>query len=437
MKRKLLKTILCLTICSSVFTGLFSHDILESFAVSQQTQDAIDEAEEEKEQLEKELEEQEETKSNLQDKKETEEQKLKRLRQEYRTISDNLDAMQEEQTEKEEEIKTKEEELKLAMEVQEKQYEDMKKRIQYMYEKPQQSILGLFLGEFSLAKVLNRVELAFRIQEYDRKQMDLYIATTESLEQQQKELEEDKKELETMIEAAKVQQEKVESLREQTKVSISQYLNQIAEAEAEIGNTEEALQKKSEALKKLYAQAQAEEESQRAHQAEDAAKRLQEALANGTLKIDDAGIIRGPITLTEAEMEMLTAMIYCESRGESYEGQLAVGHVIMNRVRSSKFPNTLEAVLRANKQFEPAGSGRFDIVLTAYRENIPGVIGQAEWESCKRAAEVCVNGESNVADCLFFRTHKPVPQLAENLELAGVPYWIIGNHIFYYSWVNY
>jgi hypothetical protein len=45
--------------------------------------------------------------------------------------------------------------------------------------------------------------------------------------------------------------------------------------------------------------------------------------------------------------------------------------------------------------------------------------------------------ESNVGESLFFRTHKPVPQLATNLEAAGVPYWIIGNHIFYYSWVNY
>ena len=435
MKRKLLKTILCLTICSSVFTGLFSHTFIESFAVSKNTQNAIDKAEEEKEQLEKELEEQEETKNNLQDKKETEEQKLRRLRQEYQAISDNLDVMQEEQLQKEEEIKTKEEEIKIALKLQEKQYEDMKKRIQYMYEKPQQSILALFFGDLGMAKILNRVELAFRIQEYDRNQMDLYIETTENLEQQQKDLEEDKKELASMIEDAKVQQEKVETLREKTKVSISQYLNQIAQTEDEIGDTKEALEKKAEALKKLYAQAQAEENSK--GQAEEAAKRLQEALANGTLKIDDAGIIRGPITLTDAEMEMLIAMIYCESRGESYEGQLAVGHVIMNRVRSSKFPNTLEEVLRANRQFEPAGSGRFDIVLTAYREGIPGVIGQAEWESCKRAAEACVNGESNVKDCLFFRTHKPVPQLAENLELAGVPYWIIGNHIFYYSWVNY
>ena len=232
---------------------------------------------------------------------------------------------------------------------------------------------------------------------------------------------------------------------DKTSTTISNYLNEIAAAEAEIGNTESALEAKSKALQALYKKAQEEEAAERRRQAEEAAKRLQEALANGTIKPEDSGIVYGDLNLTQAELDMLTAMIYCEARGESYEGQLAVGYVIMNRVRSTKFPNDrnnayaskLERVLRDYKQFEPAGSGRFDIVLTAYWENIPNVIGQREWESCQRAAMVCVNSDSNVGESLFFRTHKPVPQLAENLEAAGVPYWIIGNHIFYYSWVNY
>lgn len=437
MKRKLWKIILCLTICSSVFTGLFSHIFLESFAVSQETQNAIDEAEEEKEQLENELEQQEENKDELQEQKESAEEKLKRLRAEYKEISENLDFMYEEQEKKEEEISEKEEALKQAKEKQKKQYEDMKLRIRYMYETPKKSFLSFFFEEFDLAKLLNHVDLAFRIQEYDRTQLNHYIELAETLEIQQKELEAAKVELEGIITSTEAKQAQVESLREQTKVSITQYLNEIARTEIAIGDTEEALEKKSEALQQLYEKAQAEEEAARRRQAEEAANRLQQAMSGGGIKQDESGIVYGNLTLTQAEMEMLTAMIYCESRGEPYEGQLAVGHVIMNRVRSTKFPGTLEEVLRAPLQFEPAGSGRFDIVLTAYRENIPGVIGAAEWASCKKAAEACVNGESNVGECLFFRTHKPVPQLAENLEASGVPYWIIANHIFYYSWVNY
>ena len=437
MKRKLLKNFICLAICSSVITGLFSDSFFYVFAVSEETQNAIDQAEEEKEQLEEELELQEEEKGNLEDQKASEEQKLENLKQQYQTISSDLNALSEKKKEKETEISAKEEELQKAVMQQEKQYEDMKLRIQYMYEKPETSWLALFLNSFSVAEMINRVDTTLRIQEYDRKQLEHYTEIAEEIDLQKQQLEEAKAELENLIEEAQAKQAQVHALQKQTSVSISNYLNQIARAEEEIGNTEEALQAKSEALQELYEKAQAEEAAERRRQAEEAAKRLQEAIANGEIVLEDSGIVWREINFSDAEMEMLTAMIYCESRGEPYEGQLAVGYVIMNRIRSGKFPNTLEEVLRQNRQFEPAGSGRFDIVLTAYREGIPGVISQSEWDSCAQAARECVNGTSNVAECLFFRTHAPVPQLAENLEAAGVPYWIIKNHIFYYSWVNY
>lgn len=437
MKRKLLKTILCLAICSSVIAGLFSNALENVFAVSEQTQEEIDKAEEEKEQLENELEQQEENKDNLEDQKASEEQKLENLKQQYKAIASDLEALEDKKTEKEAEIEAKTAELQEAVEKQEKQYEDMKLRIQYMYEKPEDSLFSLFLKDFSMAEIINRVDTTLRIQEYDRTQLEEFTKNAEEIDQQKQNLEAAKTELESLIEEAEDKQAQVSALQQQTSASISNYLDQIAAAEDEIDDTEAALEAKSVALQELYKKAQEEEAAERRRQAEEAAKRLQEAIANGSIRPEDSGIVYGELNLTQAEMDMLTAMIYCESRGEPYEGQLAVGYVIMNRVRSTKFPNSLEEVLRQHKQFEPAGSGRFDIVLTAYWEGIPGVISESEWESCQRAAMVCVNSESNVGESLFFRTIAPVPQLAENLEAAGVPYWIIQNHIFYYSWVNY
>ena len=437
MKRKLLKKILCFAICGSVITGLFSGFFINTFAVSQETQNAIDKAEDEKEQLEQELEEQEKEKDNLEGQKSTAEDRLKNLKAQYQSISSDIAALEKKQEEKIAEIEAKKKELEAAVEIQEQQYENLKLRIQYMYEKPEDSLFGLFLKDFSIVEILNRVDNTVKIQAYDRQKLEEYTAKAQELELQKQELEAAKEELEKLIKESEEQQAKVAKLQKETSASISSYLNQIAAAEEEIGNTEEAIAAKSKALKELYAKAQAEEAAERRRQAEEAAKRLQEALANGAIKPEDSGIVYGELNFSQAEMDMLTAMIYCEARGESYEGQLAVGYVITNRVRSSKFPNSLEAVLRQNKQFEPAGSGRFDIVLTAYWEQIPGIIGQNEWDSCQKAAMVCLNSDSNVGESLFFRTHKPVPQLAENLEAAGVPYWIIGNHIFYYSWVNY
>lgn len=424
-------------ICCFVAAGVFSDSFLQVFAVSEETQNAIDQAEDEKEQLENELQQKEENKGSLETQKEGEEEKLKNLKAQYQSISSDLSALDKKKTEKEAEIDEKTEELDAAIAEQEKQYDNMKKRIQYMYEQPQESLFSLLLRDYSFADALNRVDEVARIQEYDRDQLQEMEENAQKIQGQKEELETAKKELDRLISEAKKKQAQVSALQKKTSESINSYLDQIAQAEEEIGNTEEALKAKSEALKKLYAQAQAEEAAERRRQAEEAAKKLQEALANGTIKPEDSGIVYGDLNLSQTEMDMLTAMIYCEARGESYEGQLAVGYVIMNRVRSNKFPNSLEAVLRQNRQFEPAGSGRFDIVLTAYWGKIPGVIGESEWNSCQQAAMVCVNSDSNVGESLFFRTHAPVPQLVENLAAAEVPYWIIGNHIFYYSWTNY
>lgn len=423
--------------CCIVFAGIFSDAFLQVFAVSEETQNAIDQAEDEKEQLENELQQKEENKGSLENQKEGEEEKLKNLKAQYQSISSDLSALDKKKTEKEAEIKEKTEELDTAIAEQEKQYDDMKKRIQYMYEQPQESLFSLLLKDYSFADALNRVDEVAKIQEYDRDQLQEMEENSKKIQEQKEELEAAKKELENLISEAKKKQAQVSALQKKTSESINSYLDQIAQAEEEIGNTEEALKAKADALKKLYAQAQAEEAAERRRQAEEAAKKLQEALANGTIKPEDSGIVYGDLSLSQTEMDMLTAMIYCEARGESYEGQLAVGYVIMNRVRSNKFPNSLEAVLRQNRQFEPAGSGRFDIVLTAYWGKIPGVIGESEWNSCQQAAMVCVNSDSNVGESLFFRTHAPVPQLVENLAAAEVPYWIIGNHIFYYSWTKY
>lgn len=437
MKKRLLRNFIRLAIYSSAFAGLFSVSGSDVFAVSEETQNAIDETREEKEELQEDLQEQQEEKENLEGEKQGAEERLDSLKEQHRNISEELDTLKQQSEEKEQEIEETMDELEAMEKKQQEQYEAMKLRIRYTYEAKKETMFSLFLKQLPITEILNHVDQTKRMQEYDRQQLDAYAKMAEKIAAQKQELENDREELNGMMRNAERLQAEVEALQQRTRQSIQDYLNQIAVAEEEIGDTQEAIQEKSRVLKDLYAKAAAEEEAERQRQAAEAAKNLQDAIANGSIKAGDSGIVYGEVNLSQNEMDMLTAMIYCESRGESYEGQLAVGHVIMNRLRSTKYPGTLEGVLRQNLQFEPAGSGRFDIVLTAHQQNIPGVISQAEWDSCRRAAENCVNGESNVGECLFFRTHKPVPQLAENLKAAGVPYWVIGNHIFYYSWVNY
>ena len=106
---------------------------------------------------------------------------------------------------------------------------------------------------------------------------------------------------------------------------------------------------------------------------------------------------------------LLAALIYCEAGGESYEGQLAVGAVVMNRVRSSAYPDSIHGVIYASGQFTPALNGKVNRVYES---------GKIK-ESCIRAAEEALSGVSNVGGCTHFR---------RNNGRDGI---VIGNHVSY------
>ncbi|MGI6013170.1 MAG: spore cortex-lytic enzyme [Oscillospiraceae bacterium] len=72
---------------------------------------------------------------------------------------------------------------------------------------------------------------------------------------------------------------------------------------------------------------------------------------------------------TNADVELLARLISAESRGEPYSGQVAVGAVVLNRVRHPSFPNTLSGVVYQNGAFSCIGDGQFyePIDSTAYK----------------------------------------------------------------------
>lgn len=107
---------------------------------------------------------------------------------------------------------------------------------------------------------------------------------------------------------------------------------------------------------------------------------------------------------------LLAALIHCEARGESYEGQVAVGSVVMNRVRSAAYPDSVHGVIYASGQFSPAQSGKVNQVLES------GKISP----SCIEAAKEVLSGVSNVGDRTHFRRN--------NGTREGL---VIGNHVFY------
>lgn len=94
------------------------------------------------------------------------------------------------------------------------------------------------------------------------------------------------------------------------------------------------------------------------------------------------------VTYTEAEFNLLAKIVQVESGYEGYEGQLAVANVILNRVKSNKFPATIKEVIYSGKQFPPAHNGLLD-------KSVPN-------KSVLKATKDAMNGKNNIGDAVYF-----------------------------------
>lgn len=99
---------------------------------------------------------------------------------------------------------------------------------------------------------------------------------------------------------------------------------------------------------------------------------------------------------TDSELRYMTCIIYCEARGESYAGQKAVGIVVMNRMRSKLFPNSIKKVIYQSGQFSPVRNGSFNIALQKYDQQKKKGKMQSDMKSCKRAAIDALEGSTTV-----------------------------------------
>lgn len=339
------------------------------------------------------------------------------------------------------------------------QYEAMKLRIQYMYENASPGqYLELLMQSEGLIDFLNRVEYLSAMMEYDSEKRTEYTDTLAELNLQKQQLDEqkteldsqkvlleeeeasleadytvlqsEKKELDSLKSSLKNQQAAVANQQAQSSKELQAYINELVSSSGTISSYEERIAAKKQYYDDLLKQKESVE-------AEIARQKALEAAnsSSGNITQESSGIdYNMSVSASADEYTLLASIIYCEAGGESYEGKLAVGYVIMNRVRSNKFPNTITDVVYQKNQFSPVASGRLATILAM--EADPDVKGKVT-DSCYQAATEVLTGTSNVDECLFFRTWAPVPQLITNLENNGVTYFIIGNHIFYYSWVAY
>ena len=178
------------------------------------------------------------------------------------------------------------------------------------------------------------------------------------------------------------------------------------EAEAQAKAAEEAAQLEAEAQAKAAAEeaARIEAEAQAKAAAEEAA-RIEAEAQQAALAAQTAQTA----AISAEELKLLANIIYCEAGSESYVGKVAVGNVIMNRVKSASQPNTITEVVYAKGQFSPVRNGSLQRALSSDKADA----------ACYQAAIEALAGAQPVGGKLFFRRNN------------GRSGQVIGHHVFY------
>ncbi len=379
---------------------------------SKDTGSSVEELERQREEQQSQLDSLKEYQINLSD-------ELTELNNGLQEISNELADTQDEIAAKNVEIEAAESRIAELTTRSESQYEAMKKRVQYMYENGNQSYMELLLGASSFSDFLNRMEYAKSIYDYDRQELSDYQDTLAELKQQKEDLETAKEELLAAEQTKQEQKSKADSLVAAQQEKISAAKSDVADAETEIADTDAEIARQKAYEEELEAQ-KAKEDAARQQEI----KRQEEELINsqqpdasdnnanpdGTSSGDNTtgSDTSGGGTVNASDAAMLAALIQCEAGGESYEGKLAVGSVVMNRVDSSYFPDTVVGVIYQSGQFSPVASGRFAVVLSSGAD-----------ASCVQAATEVLAG-TRTLNCLYFRRN--------NGLINGT---VIGNHVFY------
>ena len=292
----------------------------------------------------------------------------------------------------------------IKAEIDERQYL-LKNRIRSVYEKGgSKGMLQLLTESNSFRDVLNRYIYMDAMVSYDRKKIAECRELQEELKLKIAEVEQREDEIDAYQDDLDSKYEELEDLSDQAQGllnSTNKDLNAEAGKLKDFDTQLAALDKTMKSLESQTAAAQAQ-----------LAKQIAERLA---MKKENTG---GSYSASASELEWLAATIQAEAGGESYTGKLAVGSVIMNRVKSSAFPNSIVGVITQNMQFASYRSGKVELIMQ-----------QGASSACIKAAQEVLGG-ARVGDYLFFMTKYYA-------DYYGITeYTMIGNHAFFYNWVT-
>ena len=267
------------------------------------------------------------------------------------------------------------------------QYDAMKKRIKYMYESGNTSLLQIIFSSESMGDFLNKAEFVKNITEYDRNMLDELQQVHDLVA---------KKDADLKAEQASLAEMKTNLDQQEQELN-----DKISSTSGELQASSEALAKAKEAQAAAAAALKKKQEEEAA-----AEKQKQEEAAasntSGSSGNTDSGSSGDNTTITvpdtpaeTTDLVLFAAILQCEAGGYNYDGILAVATVIMNRMESPAYPNTISGVVYQSGQFAPTWDGSLSRVLQSGPVSL-----------CYQVAQEALGGArlASVSGCYQFRS---------------------------------
>lgn len=275
------------------------------------------------------------------------------------------------------------EELAIAKGQEQAQYESMMTRIKYMYENGSTTMLEMLFSSKCMAEFVSKAEYFSAITDYDRQLLKEYNENREAIAANETKLVESQKYLNSLQKELTAKEKVLDSKMIETSAELTAYTAKIKKAKDEAKKVEAEANKNVKPVKPQ----------------KDPVFNKSPAATNGSA-----------VSYTEEDIILLAAIIECEAGYQDYDALLAVGAVVVNRMKHRNYPNTVYGVIYQSGQFPPATNGKMDKILNRGTKDL-----------CETAARDALNGKTNVEDCISFRAAS-----------SGRPGTIIGSNVFFF-----
>lgn len=286
----------------------------------------------------------------------------------------------------------------------EAQYDSMKDRIKFMYEGGGASLVQILLTSENMGDFLNKAEYVATISKYDRSMLEELQQVRANVEKKQKDLEEQQSKLSGLQETLTSKRDELNSKISSTSGELANYQAQLDRAKA----AEEALKLAQNDKISGSVNSEASKPSNSTNTTNNANKTNPTTNASTDQNKNNTTNNTGNNTnntgnntnntgnntnASTTDVALLAALLQCEAG--SYDGMLAVATVIMNRVASPAYPNTLRAVIYQSGQFAPTWNGSLNKVLSKGASSTAYSVAQAALGGARHSA---------VINCLQFRS---------------------------------